>query len=109
METRLNNIIKILDDKKAENIEVIDLTNKDYITDKVVISTALNNKHSISLVGHLKDELKPLGEEIVMTEEDEDWSIVDLGDVMIHIMTQSHREKYDIEDFLAHLEESQAQ
>ena len=107
MEKRLENITKILDDKKAEDIEVIDLTGKNYITDKVVIATALNGKHSLSLVGHLKDELKPLGEEIVMTEEDDNWSIVDLGDIMIHIMTQEHREKYDIEDFLAHLEEAQ--
>lgn len=107
METRLENIIKILDDNKAENIEIIDLTQKDYITDRVIISTALNTKHSLSLVRHLKDELLEFDEEIIMTEEDEDWSIVDLGDIMIHIMTQEHREKYDIEDFLAHLEESQ--
>ena len=102
METRLKIITQILDDKKAEDIEVIDLTGKDYITDKVIIATALNSKHSISLIGHLKDEL-PTEEEIVMTEEDDNWSIVDLGDIMIHIMTHAHREKYDIEDFLAHL------
>ena len=103
MENRLKNITKILDEKKAENIEVIDVSNKNYITDQVVIATALNNKHSLSLVNNLRDELKPLGEEFLRVDEDENWSIIDLGDIIIHIMTQNHRDKYDLEDFLEQL------
>ena len=103
MENRLKNITKILDEKKAENIEVIDVSNKNYITDQVVIATALNNKHSLSLVNNLRDNLKPLGEEFLRVDEDENWSIIDLGDIIIHIMTQNHRDKYDLEDFLEQL------
>lgn len=103
MENRLKNITKILEEKKAENIEVIDVSNKNYITDQVVIATALNNKHSLSLVNNLRDNLKPLGEEFLRVDEDENWSIIDLGDIIIHIMTQNHRDKYDLEDFLEQL------
>ncbi len=103
METRLNNIRKILDDKKALDIQTIDLTNQGYISDYVIIATALNDKHSLSLLNILKEELKPLGEEFLRTEEDGNWSIVDLGDIIIHIMTQPHREKYDLEDLLEDL------
>jgi ribosome silencing factor RsfS/YbeB/iojap len=99
-EQRVQLIIDILDSKKAENIESYTLTGKGYIADRVVIATALNNKHSVALLGHLKDELKPHGEEFVRTEEDGDWTIIDLGDILIHIMTQEYREKYTIDDFL---------
>lgn len=100
MEERLKRIYEILDAKKAENIELVDLQGKNYIVDGVVIATALNNKHSISLIDNLKTELKPYGEEFLRIEEDGDWSIIDLGDMLIHIMTEAHREKYNIEEFL---------
>lgn len=100
MEERIKNITDILDEKKAENIEIFDLTDKGYIVNQVIIATALNNRHSLSLLNNLKEELKPLGEEFVRTEEDGDWSIIDLGDMLIHIMTQEHREKYSLEKFL---------
>ena len=100
MEQRIKKIVDVLDSKKAEDIEVFDLTNKGYITNQVIIATALNSKHSIALLSHLKEELKP-EEEFLRTEEDGDWTIVDLGDILIHLMTQSHRDTYSIEQFLA--------
>lgn len=100
MEQRVQKIIEILDSKKAEEIESYTLTGKGYITDKVIVATALNNKHSVALLGNLKEELKPLGEEFVAVEEDGDWTIVDLGDIIIHIMTKEYREKYSLDEFL---------
>ena len=100
MEQRIKKIVNVLDSHKAEHIEVFDLTDKAYITNQVIIATALNTRHSIALLSHLKDELKP-EEEFVRTEEDGDWTIVDLGDILIHIMTQSHRDTYSLEQFLA--------
>jgi len=100
MEQRIKKIVDVLDSKKAEDIETFDLTDKGYITNHVIIATALNNKHSIALLSHLKDELKP-EEEFLRTEEDGDWTIVDLGDILIHLMTQSHRDTYSIEQFLS--------
>ncbi len=104
MENRLKEIKKILDEKKAENIEIIDLKDKNYMVDTVIIATTLNSKHGYSLLTYLKEGLKPLGEEFVRAEENEDWTIVDLGDILIHLMSESHREKYNIEEFLAELE-----
>lgn len=100
MEQRIKKIVNVLDSHKAEDIEVFDLTNKGYITNQVIIATALNTRHSIALLSHLKDELKP-EEEFVRTEEDGDWTIVDLGDILIHIMTQSHRDTYTLDQFLS--------
>ena len=100
MENRIKNIVNVLDTNKAENIDAIDLSKNNYIADMVVIATALNTRHSISLLTHLKDDLLPLGEEFIRIEEDGEWSVVDMGDIIIHIMTQSHRDKYTLEDFL---------
>ncbi len=100
MEERIKRIMTILDAKKAEDIEVFDLTDKGYITNQVIIATALNTKHSLALLENLKDELKPAGEEFVRTEEDGDWTIIDLGDILIHLMTQEYRDKYTLENFL---------
>jgi len=101
MEKRIKKIVEVLDTNKAEDIEVFDLTGKGYITNQVIIATALNTKHSVALLTHLKDDLKPVGEEFIRTEEDGDWTIVDLGDILIHVMTQSYRDIYSLEQFLS--------
>jgi len=101
---RIENIKSALDEKKANDIEVIDLQGKNYIVDYVIISTSLNQKHSIALVESLKDTLKPLGEEFLRVDEDENWSIIDLGDMLIHIMTDEYRQRYNLEEFLSKIQ-----
>ncbi len=108
MKERVNKIISVLDEKKAENIENFDLTGKSYLVDQVVIATALNSKHAFSLVNYLKDELKPLGEEFFRVDDSDDWTIVDLGDILVHVMTEEYREKYNIEEFLDSIKKGEA-
>ncbi|MBL3519236.1 ribosome silencing factor [Aliarcobacter lanthieri] len=100
MSSRVENIKNILDDKKAVDIEVFDLTNKEYLVDYVVIATTLNPRHGAALLDNLKTELKPKGEEFLRVDEDENWTVVDMGDIFIHLMSEKYREKYNIEDFL---------
>lgn len=103
MNTRLENIKKILDEKKAENIEIIDLRSKEYIVDYVVIATTLNPKHGYALLDYLRIDLKPKGEEFLRVDEDDEWTIIDLGDMFIHLMSDNYRKKYSLEDFLSKL------
>ena len=104
MNKRLERINGILSDKKAEDIEVIDLTSKDYIVDYVVIATTLNSKHAFALLNYLKNELKPEGEEFLRVDDDDEWTIIDLGDMFIHLISEKYRKKYSIEEFLSELE-----
>lgn len=104
MNERLELIKKVLSDKKAENIEVIDLTHKEYIVDYVVIASTLNPKHAFALLNYLKTDLKPLGEEFLRVDDDENWTIIDLGDLFIHLMSEQYREKYSLEEFLSELD-----
>ena len=98
MENIIKKIIDTLDDKKALDIENFDLRNKGYIVDDVIIATSLNGKHTLSLIAILKDELE--GEQIIRTQEDSDWSVIDMGNTMIHVMTQEQRKIYNLEEFL---------
>ena len=100
MNSRINKIRDILDDKKASDIEIFDLTSKDYLVDYVVIATTLNPKHANALLDYLKLDLKPKGEEFLRVDEDDNWTVIDLGDIFIHLMSEKYREKYNIEEFL---------
>ncbi|MCK9161767.1 MAG: ribosome silencing factor [Arcobacter butzleri] len=106
MEKRIEQIVKILDEKKGENIEVFDLTNRAYMVDFVVVATTLNSKHAFSLQDELKVKLKPLGEEFLRVDEDENWTIIDLGDLMIHLISENYRQKYHLDDFLKEIEKT---
>jgi len=69
----------------------------------VVIANAISSKHAAALADYLKKELKPLGEVFAHIDESEEWVVVDLGDILIHLMTSESRQNYNIEEFLAEL------
>ena len=102
MNNRLEKIISVLDKNKAEAIESFDLKEKNYFVDYAIIASSLGSKHTIALLDHLKNALKP-EENFNNVDESGDWIVIDLGDVLIHIMTPEYRTKYDMEKFLADL------
>jgi len=102
MQTRIEKITTILDNHKAEAIEVFDLRDKNYFVDYAIIASSLGTKHTMALLDHLKNELRP-AEKFNAVEESGDWIVADLGDILIHIMTPEYRVKYDMETFLSEL------
>jgi len=100
IETRINNILEILNDKKAQEIEVFNLDKADYIAKKVVIANSLNGKHTLALFDYLKKDLKEKGDEILASDVSDDWVVADLGDILIHIMVPEYRQRYSLESFL---------
>lgn len=107
IEERVENIVNILDDKKAEEIEVFNLQNADYIAKRVVIANSLNGKHTIALFEHLKKALKEAGDGFLASDVSDDWVVGDLGDILIHIMVPEYRQRYSLEQFLSELVENQ--
>lgn len=99
MNNRIQTITDVLDTNKAEAIEVFDLKGKDYFVDYAIIASSLGVKHTTALLDHLKKDLKP-AEHFNNVDESGDWVVIDLGDVLIHIMTPEYRVKYDMESFL---------
>ena len=102
MQNRIEKITEVLDKNKAEGIEVFDLKDKNYFVDTAIIASSLGSRHTLALLDHLKKDLKET-EHFNHVDESSDWIVVDLGDVLIHIMTPEYRVKYDMESFLSKL------
>jgi len=107
IDERIAGIVKILDDKKAEEIEVFNLEDADYIAKRVVIANSLNGKHTLALFDHLKKGLKEQGDEFLASDMSDEWAVADLGDILIHIMIPEYRQRYSLETFLSELVENQ--
>jgi len=93
------NIEKILDDNKAQNIASINLKNKSYIADYMIIASGTSSRHLQSLSEILVNELKKKGIENCRIEgkDSNDWKLVDAHDVIVHIFHPEKREFYDLE------------
>lgn len=103
LDERVDAIVKVLDDKKAEEIEVFNLDDADYIAKRVVIANSLGGKHTQALFDHLKNELKPMGEQFLGSDVSDEWVVVDMGDILVHIMIPQYRQRYSLETFLSEL------
>ncbi len=103
VEERAERIVQFLDEKKADELEVFNLDEVEYIAKRVVIANAISSKHAAALADQLKKELKPLGEEFLHVDESDDWVVIDLGDILVHLMTSDARQLYSMEEFLSEL------
>lgn len=99
MNNRIEKIIDILDKNKGEEIEVFSLEDSDYFVSTVIIATGLGDRHNYALLDYLKKGLKP-EEEFLNIDISDGWIVIDLGDILIHIMTDEHRKLYNLESFL---------
>ena len=94
-----NNIEKILDKNKALNITSINLKNKSYIADYMIIASGTSSRHLQALSEILVTELNKIGLEECRIEgrESSDWKLVDTNDIIVHIFHPEKREFYDLE------------
>jgi len=88
-----------LEDLKAKDIEVIDVRGKSSVTDFMLVCSGTSKRHVMSIASKVEEELKkgsitPLGSE---GHQGGDWVVVDLSDVVVHILTEEARELYDLE------------
>lgn len=107
IDERIAGIVNVLDDKKAEEIEVFNLEDADYIAKRVVIANSLNGKHTLALFDHLKKALKEQGDGFLASDTSDEWAVGDLGDILVHIMIPEYRQRYSLETFLSELVENQ--
>ena len=91
--------VKALDDMKGVDLAVIDIIGKSSIADAMIVVTGTSQRHVRSLAESVRLSAKeanhpPLG---VEGGDSSDWVLVDLGDVIVHVMTEEKREFYSLE------------
>lgn len=92
-------IEKTLENGKAEDIKVINLTGKTAIADYLVIASGRAPRHVTALAEQVQLRLKKTGVPASIEGEDVgDWVIVDAGDVIVHVFHPETRELYCIEE-----------
>lgn len=96
---RLEIVLEALDDLKGINIQTIDVEHLTDMMDKIVISTASSTTHAKALAKNLEQELKNNEITILGIEGDNksDWVLVDIGDIVVHIMLEATRDLYALE------------
>lgn len=99
MSDLLEIVEKTLSDKLAENIIAIDMTKVSPFTDFFVIATAKNVRQAESLAEYVEQEAVKNGYSVRSREggKESTWVLVDLGDVIVHIMTEEARKTYRLE------------
>lgn len=99
-----------LDDVKAQDVQVIDVREKHSLTDYMIIATGTSNRQISAMLEKVREKVKaqgvqPLGEE---GKGDSDWVLLDLNDVIVHMMTAAARQFYDLERLWMGAEQSRA-
>lgn len=100
-ETTLTDLIlKILDEKKAQEVTTLDVKKLTDVTDYFVICTTPSKRHAKALLRYLLDEIrhtlniKPYG---IEGEAEGEWILLDFLEVVIHIMQKDARKFYNLE------------
>lgn len=90
---------RALEDKKARDIKVLDVRGKSNVTDYMVIASGSSNRHVKSVAENVLVDAKNAGIDVVGAEgfDVADWALVDLGDVVVHVMQENTRALYDLE------------
>jgi ribosome-associated protein len=93
-------VVAALEDIKARDITAFDVTHLTALFDRVIVATVDSARQGRALASHVNERLKALGERVFGTEggPDSDWILVDLGDVVVHIMQPAAREYYNLEE-----------
>lgn len=96
---KLDLVLKVLDDKIAQDVVVIDLKNKSSIAEFFVIATGSVINHNIAICDELISQLKENNMDYINIEgyRDGNWILCDLGDIIVHIMTKDYRNYYNLE------------
>lgn len=95
----LDAIIKSLEDDKAEEIVIIDLTGKSTIADSMVIASGRSQRHVAAIADHLLRNLKDggFGRQQIEGLPQADWVLIDAKDTIIHIFRPEVRSYYRLE------------
>lgn len=93
-------VVAALEDIKARDISVFNVTHLTSMFDRVIIATGESARQVKALARNVHDTAKSLGERVVSIEGEEsgEWVLVDLGDIVVHVMHPAVRQYYNLEE-----------
>ena len=93
-------VIEALEDIKAFDIVSLDVKKQTSIADFMVVASASSTRQTKALARNIKDKMNSAGIDIIGIEGESegDWVLVDLGDIIVHIMTPTSRAYFNLEE-----------
>ena len=90
---------KAIDDKKGQDIKVIDIHTVSVIADYFVIASGTNSNQVQAIVDNVEEQLGRAGFEAKQIEgnRNSSWILMDYGDVIVHVFDEENRLFYDLE------------
>ncbi len=95
--------LEALDDLKALDVQVLDVRELTQMTDYMIVATGRSNRQVVAMAEHLIMAAKKQGERPIGIEglDEGEWVLVDLGDVLVHVMQPDTRDTYQLEKLWA--------
>ena len=93
-------VVAALEDIKGHDIEVINTAKLTPLFERIVIACGDSNRHVRSLAQNVQDKVREAGGSVISTEGEEsgEWVLVDLGDIVVHVMQPAIRSYYNLEE-----------
>eukprot|EP01042_Synura_sphagnicola_P015736 gene15736-19927_t len=81
-------VVDALEDVKAQDIKIFDTTHLTSLFDRVVVASGTSNRQTKALAASVRDQVKAKGGQVLSMEGEGtgEWVLVDLGDLIVHIM-----------------------
>jgi ribosome-associated protein len=100
IEDKIKLIVDALEDVKAQDITVIDTGKLTSLFERMVIASGTSNRQTRALVDNVRVKMKEANEYVGNTEGEDtgDWVLLDLGDVVVHVMQPATRAHYNLEE-----------
>jgi len=93
-------VVEALEDVKARDVVVYNVARQTAYFERVVIASGDSSRQVNALAGSVQEKLKAMGARIVGVEgqRNGDWVLVDLGDIVVHVMHPAVRSYYNLEE-----------
>ncbi len=93
-------VVNALEDIKGRDIEIINTARLTPLFERIVIACGDSNRQVRSLAHNVEDKVREAGAEVLSTEGEDggEWVLVDLGDIVVHVMQPAIRSYYNLEE-----------
>jgi ribosome-associated protein len=93
-------VVDALEDVKGQDIVLFDTTNLTSLFDRIAVVSGTSNRQTKALAASVRDKVKGAGGDVIGLEGEDtgEWVLVDLGDMIVHIMQPAIRQYYRLEE-----------